>query len=100
MEQGARPKITTQAIVEKLATENIQNGKIKSILKMTERYKIGSLNCQTLQKAHEIPELRAATEETGHDIICIQEHRCIHEETIIEDQSYGNLEIHQHGKTA
>ena len=36
-----------------------------------------------LQKAHTIPELIAAAEETGHDIICIQEHRFIHEEPII-----------------
>ena len=43
-----------------------------------------------LQKVHTIPELISAAEETGHDIICIQEHRFIHGEPIIEDQSYGN----------
>ena len=60
---------------------------------MTELYKIGSLNCQTEHKAHNIPELIAASEETGQGIIRIQEHRFIHEETIIEDQSYGNCKF-------
>ena len=38
-------------------------------------------NVQTLRKNGEIPELVASSENTSQDIICIQEHRFIHDDS-------------------
>ena len=88
-EQGARPAIPPQVEVEKLITEkekekrkeNKNKNKMKTVqlLNSTKRFKIGPLVNQTLQKVYKITELIASAELTGKDIICIQEHRFIHE---------------------
>ena len=42
------------------------------MLKSKKTFKIGTINMQTLQKVWKIPELIAATEKTGQEVICIQ----------------------------
>ena len=77
-EQGARHAIPPQVAVEKLITEkkkkkenekrkeNKNKNKMKTVqLNATKRFKIGSLNTQTLQKVYKIPELIASAELTG-----------------------------------
>ena len=85
-EQGARPAIPPQVAVEKLITEKKKENekekrkenknknmmKTVQLLNATKRFKIGSLNTQTLQKVYKIPELIASAELTGQDIISIQ----------------------------
>ena len=51
--------------------------------------KISTFNTQTLHKIGKIPELITSAETTGQDIICIQEHRAIHDDIIIKEQSNG-----------
>ena len=67
--------------------------KTVQLLNATKRFKIGSLNTQTLQKVYKIPELIASTELTGQDIICIQEHRFIHEDTDIKEHTYDKWKL-------
>ena len=62
--------------------------KTVQLLNANKRFKIGSLNTQTLQKVYKIPELIASAELTRQDIICIQEHRFIHEDTVIKEHTY------------
>ena len=67
--------------------------KTVQLLNATKRFKIGSLNTQTLQKVYKIPELIASAELTGQDIICIQEHRFIHEDTVIKEHTYDKWKL-------
>ena len=54
---------------------------------------ISTFNTQNIQKIGKIPELITSVETTGQDIICIQEHRAIHDDIIIKEQSYGNWKL-------
>ena len=75
-EQGARPAIPPQVAVEKLITgkendidkrkENKNKNKMKTLqlLNATKRFKIGSLNTQTLQNVYKIPEFIESAELT------------------------------------
>ena len=63
--------------------------KTLQLLNATKRFKIGSLNTQTLQKVYKIPELIASAELPGQDIMFIQEHRFIHEDIFITEHDYG-----------
>ena len=67
--------------------------KTVQLLNATKRFKIGSLNTQTLQKVYKIPELIASAELTGQDIICIQENRFIHEDTVIKEHTYDKWKL-------
>ena len=51
---------------------------------------IGTLNVQTLRKDRKIYELIASSEDTGQDIICLQEHRFIHEDLTTKEHTFGN----------
>ena len=48
---------------------------------------------QTLQKVYKIPEFIASAELTGQDIISIQEHRFIHEDTDIKEHTYDKWKL-------
>ena len=67
--------------------------KTLQLLNATKRFKIGSLNTQTLQKVYKIPEFIASAELSGQDIICIKEHRFIHEYTVIEEHAYDKWKL-------
>ena len=51
------------------------------------------INTQTLQKIIKIPELITSAETTGQYIICIQEHRAIHDDILIKEKPYGNWKL-------
>ena len=51
------------------------------------------MNTQILQKVYKIPELIASAELTGQDVICIQEHRFIHEDTVIKEHTYDKWKL-------
>ena len=63
------------------------------LLNVTKRFKIGSLNTQTLQKVDKIPEVIVSAELTGKNIICIQEHRFIHEDIVIKEHAYDKWKL-------
>ena len=67
--------------------------KTLQLLHATKRFKIGSLNTQTLNKVYKIPELIASAEITGQDIICIQEHVFMHEDTVIKEYYYDKWKL-------
>ena len=54
---------------------------------------IAAFNVQTLQKEGKIPELIASADSTKHDIICIQEHRFIHEEFPTKEHIFGSWRL-------
>ena len=83
--QGARPAIPYQVSVVKLTTE-----KTNKLLKTNQILTIGTMNVQTLQKQGQIYELITSAETTKQDIICIQEHRYIHDDIPIREQRFEN----------
>ena len=83
--QGARPAIPSQVAVVKLTTE-----KINKLLKTNQILTIGTMNVQTLQKQGQIYELITSAMTTKQDIICIQEHRYIHDDIPIREQRFEN----------
>ena len=54
---------------------------------------IAAFNVQTLQKEGKIPELIASADSTKHDIVCIQEHRFIHEEFATKEHIFGSWRL-------
>ena len=91
----------TQVADEKSATEShtspiktkITKEANTSLLKGKNQKTIGTLNVQTLNKESKIPELISSAETTGHDIICIQEHRIIHDDLVTKEQTYGKWKM-------
>ena len=67
VKQGARPVITYQVTVEKLATE-----KINKLLKAKKTTIFGTINVQTLNKEGKISELIDSAITTRQDVISIQ----------------------------
>ena len=51
------------------------------------------MNTQTLPKVYKIPEFIASAELTEQYIICIQEHRFIHEDTVINEYAYDKWKL-------
>ena len=90
-EQGERPAIPTQAAIEKYSTEENKKKKNIILLKASKRIQIGTLNMQN--KTFKIPQLIASAKATGQDIICIQEHRFIHEDITIKEQTYDKWKL-------
>ena len=54
---------------------------------------IATFNVQTLQKEGKIPEVIASAEATQQDVICLQEHRYIHEDLTTKEHSFGNWRL-------
>ena len=74
-EQGVRPAISSQVLVEISATENKKNknkNKKPQLIKASTKTMVSTLNTQTLQKIWKIPELIYSAIRTGQDIVCIQ----------------------------
>ena len=90
VKQGARPVTVSQVTVEKSITENKTTTKQYHLMKGKKDVFIGTLNVQTLRKDRKIYELIASAEDTGQDIICLQEHRFIHEDLTTNEQTFGN----------
>ena len=63
------------------------------MLKSKKTFKIGTINTQTLQKVWKIPELIAADEKTGQEVICIQEHRFVHLDVDIKEHTFGKWKL-------
>ena len=59
----------------------------KSLLDVT-------FNVQTLHKEGKKSERIASSENTGHDIICIQEHRLIHDDSVTKEHSIDNWKLY------
>ena len=98
VKQGARPANVTQVAVEKSATEVHKSTKTTKeattpLLKGRNERTLGTLNVQTLNKEGKIPELIACAESTKHEIICLQEHRFIHEDLVSKEQTYGKWKL-------
>ena len=97
VKQGARPANATQVAVEKSATESKETKIIKeastTLLKGKNEKTIGTLNVQTLNKDGKIPEVISSAEATKHDIICLQEHRHIHEDLVTKEQTHGKWKL-------
>ena len=73
----------TQVAIEKSATEKKTTPtRQHRLMKGKKDVLIGTLNFRTLQNQEQNSELIAAAQETDHDIICIQEHRFIHEDLL------------------
>lgn len=51
---------------------------------------VASFNVQTLKKVKKFPELITSAEATKPDIICLQEHRFLHEE---KEQIFGSCRV-------
>ena len=97
VKQGTRPSMTSQVAVEKSATEikGTTSSKLSSskatLLKRKKDVRIATFNVQTLQNEGKIPEVIASAKATRQDVICLQEHRYIHEEDLtMKEQSFGN----------
>ena len=94
-EQGARPANVPQVAVEKLVTEEIpeipvltpkQGTDQKSrLLKGKKDVFLVTFNVRTLNGVTQTHELVATAELLKHDIICIQEHRFVHEDIPIKE---------------
>ena len=54
---------------------------------------IATFNVQTLQKEWKIPELISSAESTKHDIICLQEHRFMHDDLVTKEHDFGNWKL-------
>ena len=96
VEQGARPAIPTQVAVEKLTTESNSNSnsiKNKSLMKAKRDIRIATSNVRTITKESTISELIASAIATNHDIICLQEHRLIHEWVDTMERSLGDWRL-------
>ena len=83
--QGARPATLAQIAVEKLATEPKE--KIFRLMKGKRNITISTFNTRTLQNTSKIPELINSAISTNQDIICIQEHRFLHEDTEVKEHN-------------
>ena len=94
-EQESRHTVPSQAVVEKLATENknININNLPKLLKSKNSFIIRSLNTQTLQKLWKIPELITSAERTGQEVICIQEHRFVHLNTDIKEHTFSKWKL-------
>ena len=90
--QGARPAMENQVAIEKSTTDKTTSRK-QQFMKGKKDIFIGTLNVRTLQKPGKISELIASAQETGHDVICLQEHRFIHEELITKEQTFGEWSL-------
>ena len=88
--QGSRLSVVHQAVDDKFATgsntktKTISKTKIKTktLFKCKKLCQIATFNVQTLNGLHKMGELPALAKQFNIDIICIQEHRIIHEEEI------------------
>ena len=92
-EQGARPANPTQVAVDKLATECKCKCKCKnqiksipnvSLMKASRVLRVATFNGRTLKNKNKISEIIASANATQLDIICLQEHRFIHEDVNIQ----------------
>ena len=93
VKQGARPMTVSQVTVEKSITENKTTTKQYRLMKGKKYVFIGTLNVQTLRKDRKIYELIASAEDAGQDIICLQEHRFIHEDLTTKEHTFGNWTV-------
>ena len=93
-EQGTRPAISFKVAVEKSATENkkIRN-KNPQLINASTKTTIRILNTQTLQKIWKIPDLIDSAVRTGQYVVCIQEHRFIHEYTLIKEYTFDTWKL-------
>ena len=88
--------MTFQVAVEKSTakTKAIQTKKINSrLMKGKKDIFIAAFNVQTLQKEGKIPELVTTTDSTKHEIICLQEHRFIHEGFATKEYIFGSCRL-------
>ena len=93
VKQGARPVKPPQVTVEKIDTEKPNKSELPKLLKANKVLIFGTLNTQTLRQIWKISELISSAEKTNHDIICIQEHRIIHDENVIKEHDYGTWKL-------
>ena len=103
VKQGARPVNVTQVAVEKSTTESQTRTETAPtptnpttkvpLLKGKNGKNIGTLNVQTLNKESKVPELISSAETTKHDIICLQEHRFVHEDLVTKEESHGTWKL-------
>ena len=54
---------------------------------------VATFNVQTLQKTGKISELIHSAETTNHHVICLQEHRFIHDELVTKEHEYGDWKL-------
>ena len=94
VQQGARPVVLPQATVEKLVTgENENKNPHKRLMKGKQEVRVSILNVQTLRTDEKVHELVASAEKFSQDIICIQEHRFIHEELATKEHTIGSWKL-------
>ncbi|XP_066922611.1 craniofacial development protein 2-like [Clytia hemisphaerica] len=90
--QGARPVNAPQVTVEKCATEDVdpatQNVPNDSLIKCKKSVWLSTFNTRTLRDT-QIYELVASAEQLKQEIIFIQEHRYLHEESPIKEHDLG-----------
>ena len=85
--QGARTATKPQVALDKLTTEEKA---LPRIIRINRKCTISSLNIQTMRSEWNMGELIASAKNTMQDIICIQEHRLIHDDTYIIHMKIGN----------
>ncbi|XP_068680331.1 uncharacterized protein [Montipora foliosa] len=86
VQKGARPAVLPQAAIEKSTTD--ENPKpYEKLLKGKTEIRMGTMNVQTLRK------LVASSENTSQDIICIQEHRFIHDDSPTKEHNIGSWRL-------
>ena len=95
--QGARPVNVPQVAVEKSDSEDVEsppstttkeNYKNTRLFKGKKNVIVSSFNVRTLRDT-QIHELVASAEMYNNDIICVQEHRFVHEDILIKEHDVG-----------
>ena len=93
VKQGARPANAPRVAVEKCITEENQRSTIKyngnkKLLKCKSSIFLSTFNVRTLCDT-QLHELVASAEELNQDIIFVQEHRYIHDDSRIKEHDLG-----------
>ena len=82
--KGARTATKPQVALDK---STMEEKALPRIMRTNWKCTISSLNTQTMRSEWNMGELIASAKKTVQDIICIQEHRLIHDHTHIKEHA-------------
>ena len=81
--QGARSRVHGQALaIEKLATDQNNKPKKTPLIRSKVLFRLSTFNVRTLNNESQISELIASAIEYKIDVICLQEHRFFHDDSL------------------
>ena len=88
--QGARTATKPQVALDKSTTEEKA---LPRIMRTNRKCTTSSLNTQTMRSESKMGELIPYAKKTMQDMICIQEHRLIHDDTHIKEHANENWKL-------